>query len=70
VLAIVAEDAEALGCTSQVAHARTILERGTSAHRQLAAFAEALAAGASEPEALRVVVDRLVEETLIGVPVG
>jgi carboxylate-amine ligase len=70
VLAIVAEDAEALGCVSQVAHARTILERGTSAHRQLAAFAEALAAGASEPEALRVVVDRLVEETLIGVPVA
>jgi carboxylate-amine ligase len=69
-IVILAEDAEALGCTSQVSHARTILERGTSAHRQLAAFAEALAAGASEQEALRVVVDRLVEETLVGVPVA
>jgi carboxylate-amine ligase len=65
-LALVREDAEALGCVKEVEHARTILERGTSAHRQLAAFEEARKRGASTREALEAVVDFLVRETSAG----
>lgn len=60
---LVREDAEALGCTAEVEHAWKILERGTSAHRQVAAYERALAGGASEHEALQAVVDLLIEET-------
>ena len=38
ILTLVAEDAEALGCTAEVSHVRDILTRGTSAHRQLKTF--------------------------------
>ena len=62
-LELVEEDAAALGCVAEVAHARTILERGTSAHRQVRAYEQALGAGMSKQEALRAVVDRLIDET-------
>ena len=62
-LALVREDAEALDCVTEVEHARTILARGTSAHRQLAIREEARARGASEREALEAVVRFLIEET-------
>jgi len=65
-MGLVAEDAEALGCVRELAQARAILDRGTSAHAQLAAHAEALAAGASRDEALRAVVDRLIGQTVEG----
>jgi carboxylate-amine ligase len=65
-LALVREDAEALGCVREVEHARTILKRGTSAHRQLAAYEEARSHGASTREALEAVVDFLVRETATG----
>jgi carboxylate-amine ligase len=65
-LALVHEDALALGCADEVAHARTILARGTSAHRQLAAYGAARQQGASEREALAAVVDWLVAETARG----
>ncbi len=32
---LVAEDAAYFGCTAEIAHARTIVQRGTSADRQL-----------------------------------
>jgi len=60
---LIAEDAEALGCTPQIAHLKTIQARGTGAHRQLAVYAEALAAGAGRDAALAAVVDRLIVET-------
>jgi carboxylate-amine ligase len=60
---LVREDAEALGCVAEVEGLRGILERGTSAHRQIAVYEAAVAAGASDDEALRAVVDWLVEET-------
>jgi glutamate---cysteine ligase / carboxylate-amine ligase len=60
---LIREDATALGCLAEVEHAWTILERGTSAHRQVAAYERALAAGASQREALEAVVDLLIEET-------
>ncbi len=63
VLDLIAEDAEALGCTAEVAHARTILARGTSAHRQVAAYRAARANGATDEAALRAVVDMLIAET-------
>lgn len=61
---LIAEDAEALGCTAQIAHLKTIQARGTGAHRQLAAHAQALAAGADHDSALIAVVDRLIAETV------
>jgi len=65
-LELVREDAEALDCLSEVEHARTILARGTSAHRQLKLFAEARSRGASEREALKAVAEFLVRETSEG----
>jgi glutamate---cysteine ligase / carboxylate-amine ligase len=63
-VALVREDAEALGCRSEVEHARTIVDRGTSANRQIAEFNRLVSGGASREEALRGVVDHLIEETL------
>jgi glutamate---cysteine ligase / carboxylate-amine ligase len=57
-------DAEALGCSAEVAHARTILARGTSADRQVACFEQLLAQGATREEALKGVVDHLIAETV------
>ena len=64
---LVRSDAEARGCLAEVEAARDILARGTSAHRQLAVYREALAQGADERKALHAVVDWLIEETLEGV---
>lgn len=63
---LVAPDAEALGCTKEVRHIRTICERGTSADRQLAVYNDAVEAGADPPEALAEVVNALIEDTLTG----
>jgi carboxylate-amine ligase len=65
-LELTAEDAAALGCTAEVAHTRTILERGTSAHRQLEAYAEAKARGLPQDACLRAVVDQLIVDTGAG----
>lgn len=66
-LGLLAEDAEALDCQTELAQARTILERGTSAHHQTRIHREALAAGATNGEALKAVVDWLMRETVAGV---
>ena len=63
-LALVEPDARHFGCLDEVSHAREILARGTSAHRQLAVFEGALADGASRVEALSAVVDWLIAETM------
>ena len=65
-LDLVREDAEAMGCTADIAHTRTILKRGTSAHRQVKVFDDARAHGATEREALVAVVDWLIRETANG----
>ena len=62
----VREDAEYFGCVAEVEHARTIVDRGTSAHRQVKTFTEAAASGADKPAALKAVVDMLIEETVAG----
>lgn len=64
-ITLVREDAERLGCLAEVEHARTIIQRGSSAHRQLACYEAALEAGKSRDEALRAVVERLRTETLM-----
>jgi carboxylate-amine ligase len=65
---IVTQDATALGCLKEVMHARTILERGTSACRQIDAFAKAKKDGADDEEAFIAVVDMLVRETAADLP--
>ena len=64
-LDMIAEDAEALDCADAVAHARTIVREGTSAHRQRAVWREAGDVG-GEARARRVVA-MLARETLRGV---
>lgn len=64
ILALVDEDARHFGCLAEISHARQILARGTSAHRQLAIFDRALAQGATRAQALAAVVDWLIEETV------
>ncbi len=65
-IALVGEEAERLGCRTEVERLRTIAADGTSADRQLAVYEAALAAGASKDAALKGVVDHLVAETLEG----
>ncbi len=55
-------DAEALGCRSEVLHARRIAREGTSADRQRAVYAGAVADGAEPQQALCAVVDALIGE--------
>ncbi len=67
IIDLVAEDAKTLGCWREVLHAREIVRRGTSSHRQMAAYQAALDAGATTHEALQQVVDMLIDDTLQGV---
>lgn len=66
-IALVAEDAERLGCAAEVASTREIVRRGTSAHRQVEVYNQAVKAGAEPREALVKVVDFLVGEFTAGV---
>ena len=66
ILTLVRQDAEHLGCVAEVEHARAILAHGTSAHRQLGTYQEALAKGADQHEALEAVVDMLIDDTMHG----
>ena len=63
---LVAPDAEALSCTAEIEHLRTICREGSSADRQLAVYNEAIESGADPEEALRAVVHALIEDTLTG----
>ncbi len=63
---ITAKDAKRLNCVDEVEHIRTILDRGTSAHRQLTAYNDALNAGRPQELALLDVVKFIVKETLVG----
>jgi glutamate---cysteine ligase / carboxylate-amine ligase len=63
-LALVRDDAAALGCVAEVEATRTILTRGTSADRQLELHTEALGRGLPNRDALASVVDWLSAETV------
>jgi len=62
-LALVAEDAEVLGCSAEIARLPEIMARGTSAHRQLQVYDQAVQQGATVEEALGAVVNWLITET-------
>jgi carboxylate-amine ligase len=66
IIELVREDAEELDCLAEVEHARTIVARGTSAHRQMETYNRAVESGASPDEAAKAVVDWLIEETVSG----
>jgi carboxylate-amine ligase len=70
IISLVEDEAVRLGCLDEVRHARQILERGTSADRQLAVLEQARANGANEREAGCAVVDWLIEETVTGLTDG
>lgn len=63
---LTAQDAKELDCEAEVASLRDILDRGTSAHRQIAVFEAAKADGADAREAANAVVDWLIAETAHG----
>ena len=65
-LSLVREDAAHLDCAAEVEHAREILAHGTSSHRQVSTYQEALANGADQQEALKAVVDMLIDDTMHG----
>ena len=67
VIELVREDALFFDCVEEIEHARNILKNGTSAHWQLQRYQRAIDDGASQQEALKSVVDLLVEETMSGI---
>jgi carboxylate-amine ligase len=66
ILELLQEDAAFFGCERELNHMRTIIQEGTSAHRQVHAYEQALAEGMDHETALHAVVDLLIDETLIG----
>ena len=66
IMVLVGEDAQALGCEDQLNDVHHILQRGTSAHRQLKKYELECAAGASHEDALKAVVDKLIKDTAEG----
>lgn len=62
IIDLVAEDAEILGCSNELAAAKDILSSGTSADRQRGVYAASQEAGKSHDEAMRDVVRHLIEE--------
>jgi glutamate---cysteine ligase / carboxylate-amine ligase len=66
-LDLLAEDADDLGTNADIAHAHTILARGTSADRQLALYRQQLDRGVTRPRVLRTIVDQLMAETVHGI---
>jgi carboxylate-amine ligase len=62
-----AQDAVEFDVVEQLRNARTIVAEGTSAHRQLSVYEEAIGNGAENAEALKAVVDHLVVDTLHGI---
>lgn len=61
-IALVAEDAEVLGCTAEIENMRSILAHGNSADRQRAAYQDAMQSGDTPRDALKSVVKHLIEE--------
>ncbi len=62
-----AGDAQALGCEKELQHTLTIIREGTGADRQIDLFRLRKVEGDSDDDALRAVVDLVIEETREGV---
>ncbi len=67
IIELVEDEARKLDCWEEVQYAETILREGTSADRQLRVYDQAIANGQSHEDALKAVVDHLVEETVSGI---
>lgn len=66
ILDLLQEDAAYFGCEQELNHMHTIVREGTSAHRQISTYEQALAKGMDPETAMREVVDLLIDETLLG----
>ncbi len=66
IIELIREDADALDCREEVEHSRNILERGTSAERQVGLYEAAITAGADRMTALKAVVDCLILDMVRG----
>ena len=64
VIETIARDAEALHCTTEIEHCRTIVGNGTSADAQLAVFEAAEKRSDQRTDALRAVTDWVADATL------
>ena len=62
-IALTIDEAAEADCVAEIEHLRTIVKRGTSAHRQRAAYQAAVDGGADHDEALNAVVDMLLDLT-------
>ena len=62
-----ADDARALGCEQELRHTLTIIRQGTGADRQIDLFRLRRVEGDTDHQALRAVVDLVIEETWEGV---
>lgn len=65
-LDLVREDAEALGCLSEVENARQVIVSGTAASRQRAVYNNAIEAELPKDQALKSVVRHLIDEFHVG----
>lgn len=63
---MIAEDAAEIGCLAQVERARDIVARGTGADHQLSVLEEQLGRGVDRDQAMKSVVDMLINETIAG----
>lgn len=63
---LIAKDMEHFGCADDIARTREIAAHGTSADRQIRRYKSLLSSGASQEDALKGVVDGLIEETVEG----
>jgi len=63
---LVQEDIAYFGCEAEIARIREIVAEGTSADRQIALYEKTVAAGATTDEALKRIVDLLIDETAEG----
>ncbi len=61
------QHAEVLGCERELLHMRTIVKRGSSACRQVRVYEDEMKGGASKEDALKAVVDDLIEGTVEGI---
>ena len=66
ILELIEEDADFFECQNEVRHGHEILARGTSSHKQVAVWDAAREQGKSDEDALKDVVDMLIEETGTG----
>lgn len=66
IVGLMGEAVDELGTRKEVEHVYTILEKGTSADRQLATYRSAMQSGSTEQQALIQVMDQIIAETKQG----